>query len=167
MLSAANATEDTNNATTDQDNSFSQPVFAAFSKTFASKLIDRDARLFAVYRYYQTCPSGRFLSHILVATKDQADAALASIRAGQKFDVVARALSIDTTSGTRGGALGCLAPGYAFQSYDYDWLYGYPLIEQRQRFRRRFSVSRHPQFRPGVTEPGPLAHAARPAFNRH
>jgi peptidyl-prolyl cis-trans isomerase C len=103
--------DDTKNATTDQDNSFSQPVFAAFSKTFASKLIDRDARLFAVYRYYQTCPSGRFLSHILVTTQAQADAALARIRAGQKFDVVARALSIDTTSGTRGGALGCLAPG--------------------------------------------------------
>src|SRR5437879_5632181 len=52
--------EDTNNATTDQGNTFSQPVFAAFSKSFASKLIARDARLFAVYRYYQTCPSGRF-----------------------------------------------------------------------------------------------------------
>jgi hypothetical protein len=102
---------DTTNAITDQDNSFSQPVFAAFSKSFASKLIDRDARLFAVYRYYQTCPSGRFLSHILLKTKAQADAALARIRAGQKFDVVARAQSIDTTSGTRGGALGCLAPG--------------------------------------------------------
>jgi peptidyl-prolyl cis-trans isomerase C len=102
---------DTNNATDDQDRSFSQPIFAAFSKEFASKLIDRDARLFAVYRYYQTCPSGRFISHILLKTEAAADAASARIRAGQKFDAVARAQSIDTTSAPRGGALGCLAPG--------------------------------------------------------
>jgi hypothetical protein len=102
--------EDTNNATTDQGNTFSQPVFAAFSKSFASKLIARDARLFAVYRYYQTCPSGRFISHILLKTKADADAALTRIRAGQAFDAVARAQSIDSASAPKGGGLGCLAP---------------------------------------------------------
>ena len=100
---------DTSNATTDQGNTFSQPVFAAFSRSFATKLIDRDARLFAVYRYYQTCPSGRFISHILLKTKAAADAALKRIRAGQTFDEVARAQSTDSASAPQGGALGCLA----------------------------------------------------------
>lgn len=102
---------DTAGATTDQANTFSAAIFGAFSKPFSSKLVARRARLFAVYRYYQTCPSGRFVSHLLVKTKAQADAALARIRSGQSFAAIATAQSTDTGSGKQGGALGCLAAG--------------------------------------------------------
>jgi hypothetical protein len=101
---------DTAQATQDETTTFTQPVLAAFSKSFTTKLIHRDAQLFAVYRYYQTCPSGRFVSHILVKTKAQADAALAVIRSGEKFSDIAKTRSTDTTSGKVGGALGCLTP---------------------------------------------------------
>jgi PPIC-type PPIASE domain len=101
---------DTDQASQDQVSTFSQPVFAAFPKAFAATLVDREARLFAVYRYYQTCPSGRFVSHILVKTRAEADAALNLIEGGAKFASVAKAQSTDTTSGEAGGALGCLTP---------------------------------------------------------
>ena len=101
---------DTASATTDEANTFSQPILDSFSKPFVAKLVARRARLFALYRYYQTCPSGRFVSHILVKTKAQADAALARIRSGQKFAAIASTQSTDT-SGKQGGALGCLAAG--------------------------------------------------------
>jgi hypothetical protein len=62
---------------------------------------------------------------------------------------------------------GCIGAELASAPYDDDWLLGYPLIEPRQRFRQRFSASRHPQFRRGIAKPGPLSHAAHPAFRRH
>jgi hypothetical protein len=101
---------DTAQATQDEASTFTQPVLAAFDKSFTTKLVNRDAQLFAVYRYYQTCPSGRFVSHILLKTKAQADAALAVIRSGEKFSDIAKTQSTDTTSGKVGGALGCLTP---------------------------------------------------------
>ncbi len=101
---------DTSQATQDEQTTFSAPVLAAFDKGFTTKLVNRDAQLFAVYRYYQTCPSGRFVSHILLKTKAQADAALALIRGGEKFSDIAKTQSTDTTSGKAGGALGCLTP---------------------------------------------------------
>jgi parvulin-like peptidyl-prolyl isomerase len=107
---AAITAEDTNNAISDQQSNFSQAVFAAFPKAFANKLVDRDARLFAVFRYYQTCPSGRFVSHILLKTEAEANAARQLIQGGETFANVARTKSIDTTSGKAGGALGCLTP---------------------------------------------------------
>jgi hypothetical protein len=101
---------DTSQATQDEQSTFSAPVLAAFDKEFAAKVINRDAQLFAVYRYYQTCPSGRFVSHILLPTKAKADAALALIRGGEKFSDIAKTQSTDTASGKAGGALGCLTP---------------------------------------------------------
>ena len=99
-------------AKTQEQQVFSAPVFAAFSKSFADKVVEREARIAAIVRYYQTCPSGRFVSHILVKTEAEANAALASIKSGQStFQAVAKAKSIDTTSGKAGGVLGCLTPG--------------------------------------------------------
>jgi PPIC-type PPIASE domain len=85
-------------------------VFDAFSKPFAAKLVGRAARLYAVLRYYQTCPSGRFVSHILLKTKVQADVALRIIQSGQSFATVAKQQSTDTGSAQQGGGLGCLTP---------------------------------------------------------
>jgi hypothetical protein len=108
---------DTAQATQDETTTFTQPVLAAFDKSFTTKLVHRDAQLFAVYRYYQTCPSGRFVSHILVKTKAQADAALGVIRSGEKFSDIAKTRSTDTTSGKVGGALGCLTPNEFVQEF--------------------------------------------------
>jgi len=55
--------------------------------------------------------------------------------------------------------LGCVPLGYASEPYDYDWLYGYPVIERRQRFARRWISGRGRQFRPGIARTSPLAHA--------
>jgi hypothetical protein len=113
---AVNST-DTDQATQDETTTFTAPVLAAFDKSFSTKLVNRDAQLFAVYRYYQTCPSGRFVSHILVKTKAEADAALAVIRSGEKFADIAKTKSTDTTSGKVGGALGCLTPNEFVQQF--------------------------------------------------
>lgn len=102
---------DTSQAQQDQVSTFSQAVFAAFPKAFANKLVEREARLLAVYRYYQTCPSGRFVSHILLKTEATANAARQEIEAGASFATVAKAQSTDTASGKVGGALGCLSAG--------------------------------------------------------
>ncbi len=102
---------DSASATADENTRFgSAAVFAGFPKSFTSKVLAADARLIAIYRYYQTCPSGRFVSHILLKTKAQADAALALIKAGQSFAAVAKAQSTDTGSAKQGGGLGCLTP---------------------------------------------------------
>lgn len=53
------------------------------------------------------CPSGRYVSHILVATQDQADAIEAQLVAGADFAQLAQAKSTDA-SGSNGGQLGCL-----------------------------------------------------------
>ncbi len=52
-------------------------------------------------------------SHILVATEDEANAALERLDAGEEFAVVAQETSIDSVSAAIGGDLGCSAPvGY-------------------------------------------------------
>jgi hypothetical protein len=80
-------------------------------KGFLNSVRDRYARMAAVFRYYATCPSGKFVSHILVPTKAKAEATRALIESGKEsFEALAKAQSIDTQSGAAGGALGCLSP---------------------------------------------------------
>ncbi len=105
-------TDDIGTGTTDEENLFTKAVFDAFPKAYATTLVDRGARTRALLSYFETCPSGRFVSHILLKTKAQADAELALINSGQvTFTDVAKAQSTDSTSGKVGGALGCLSPG--------------------------------------------------------
>ncbi|ARO15648.1 peptidyl-prolyl cis-trans isomerase C [Ketogulonicigenium robustum] len=49
-------------------------------------------------------------AHILVATKDEADAVIARLNAGEAFADVAKEVSLDTGSGANGGELGWFAP---------------------------------------------------------
>lgn len=49
-------------------------------------------------------------SHILVATEDEADDVVTRLDAGEDFAELATELSLDTTSGANGGALGCESP---------------------------------------------------------
>ena len=54
------------------------------------------------------CPSGRVVSHILVATEAEAQAIEEQLRTGGDFAAIAAARSTDTQSGAQGGSLGCL-----------------------------------------------------------
>jgi parvulin-like peptidyl-prolyl isomerase len=94
----------------DQTSTFGEAGWAAFSVPFRNTLLERDARLYAVFRHFESCPSGRFVSHILLPTESKASATLALINRGrEKFTDLAKAQSTDTASGANGGALGCLS----------------------------------------------------------
>jgi parvulin-like peptidyl-prolyl isomerase len=56
----------------------------------------------------QLCPSGHLISHILVDTKEQADAVEAQLAQGVPYDQLAANASRDTTSGANGGRLTCV-----------------------------------------------------------
>jgi hypothetical protein len=58
---------------------------------------------------------GRCISHILVDSKEKADALRAQIEAGADFADVAMESSTDPGSGRQGGALGCFQPGEPLQ----------------------------------------------------
>jgi hypothetical protein len=108
----------------------------AFPKWFQQRVLDRNARAVAVrgaltgidlsddslrkyFDAHQDDFSQNCLSHILVKTKAEADAAEAQIKAavasGQKLDDAfadaAKKTSIDTGSGSKGGDLGCNPKG--------------------------------------------------------
>jgi hypothetical protein len=94
-----------------EQNDFGEALQKTLPAGFLTSVRDRYARMAAVYRYYATCPSGKFVSHILVRSKAQADATRALITSGKEaFPALAKAQSIDTQSGANGGALGCLSP---------------------------------------------------------
>ncbi|MDQ1487995.1 MAG: peptidyl-prolyl cis-trans isomerase [Actinomycetota bacterium] len=110
-------------------------VADAFPTWFQKRLVDRNARAVAVrgalsgldfseaslHKYFdahkdefgQNC-----VSHILVKTKPEADAVLARLKAGEDFAAVAKAVSIDTGSGTKGGDLGCNPKGVFVPEFD-------------------------------------------------
>jgi hypothetical protein len=112
---------------------FGPQVFAEFPKWFRSQVLDGYARREALSRAIATpvptepteeevraayattieqlraqCPSGRFVSHIVVPSRDQAEALATQIRGGASFEQLAREQSIDQGSASSGGALGCL-----------------------------------------------------------
>lgn len=101
-------------------------TFDGFPKWFRDVLSDRYASAAAVVRINgkpptdaevrgqydkaiaETCASGRFVSHILVATKEQAEQVVAKLASGVDFGVLASQVSTDVTSGREGGDLACL-----------------------------------------------------------
>jgi parvulin-like peptidyl-prolyl isomerase len=106
----------------------SAAVFGAFPKSFQDAVTKRYASVPAIVRTlgkppteaeikadYDTslqknCPSGRFVSHILVATKAEADAIEQQLKSGANFEQLALAKSTDSGSASKGGALGCIDP---------------------------------------------------------
>lgn len=106
----------------------SAQIFARFGRTFRDRLVDREARVqklreslgslvqpsetalraFFEQNRAQACPSGKLVSHILVATKDQADQIEGQLTAGADFATLAQRQSRDSSSAARGGLLGCL-----------------------------------------------------------
>jgi len=103
-------TDDTSAVGSLEQNDFGSLV-STLPSGFLKSVKTRYAQMAAVYRYYATCPSGKFVSHILLRSKAQAEATRALIVSGkEKFTALAKAQSIDTQSGADGGALGCLSP---------------------------------------------------------
>ena len=104
-------------------------IFGEFDKKFQQTLTDRQARgetLLADYldtsdaageKYYKAhassfaCASGKNVAHILVTTQAAAQDLLNQIKGGASFSQLAQTKSTDTTSGAKGGQLGCLAKG--------------------------------------------------------
>lgn len=104
-------------------------VFARFPTWFRDRVVERFARqqalfrnisaptsdddvraayLTAIARLRAQCPSGRFVSHILVPTREQAAALAAQLAAGASFEQVAGQQSTDRVSAADGGELGCI-----------------------------------------------------------
>lgn len=83
----------------------------ALSRTIGTPATDADvqaAYLTTITRLKAECPSGRFVSHILVPTRQEADALAAQLRAGANFEQLARQQSTDRVSAGDGGEVGCL-----------------------------------------------------------
>jgi PPIC-type PPIASE domain len=132
--------EDTDAASSQLETQFGNPKVAnAFPDWFRKRLVERNSRATAVraaisgldlsedglHKYYDS-HQGDFtqacLSHILVKTKDEADAIDAQIKAASnvddKFAELAKAKSIDTGSGAKGGDLGCNPKGIFVPEFD-------------------------------------------------
>jgi foldase protein PrsA len=102
-----------------------EDVFKDFPKTYQDELIRRQADLDlltlslngttgsvddaakAYYNAHQDQFATACVSHILVDSKDKADAISARLAKGEDFAAVAKTDSIDTQSATQGGSLGC------------------------------------------------------------
>ena len=113
----------------------SAEVADAFPKWFRQRLLDRNSRAVAVraalsgvdfsegsLRKYFEEHKGEFgencLSHILVRNQADATALLARLRNGEDFATLAKAVSIDTGSGAKGGDLGCNPKGAFVPEFD-------------------------------------------------
>lgn len=112
----------------------SEQVWASFPPWFRDRMLDRDARFIAVVEAVGGSPTEAELaeayeagqeellqacaSHILVETKEQADALKAQLDAGADFAALAQAHSIDEGSVAQGGDLGCQSRGSYPEPFD-------------------------------------------------
>ena len=103
-----------------------QSIFAKFPKSFRTATLQRFANVAAVVRAKGTaptdaeirteydnaiaknCPSNRYVSHILVATLDEARTIKSELDAGADFAKLAMQKSTDKGSAQHGGDLSCL-----------------------------------------------------------
>ncbi len=114
----------------------SEQVFGKFPKWFRDRELAREARKVAFVRklatvpteadaqaYFaqnlaQICPTGKVISHILVATQAEADAVEQELADGADFATIAQQKSTDTQSGAQGGLLGCIAAGQTVAAFE-------------------------------------------------
>ena len=97
--------------------------FSTLPHDFGQELIQRVAFVRALQRLVGTdtaavsaalaksCPSGRYVSHILVADQTTAASLKQQLDAGADFAKLAAANSTDTGSAQQGGSVGCVNPG--------------------------------------------------------
>ncbi|MGZ8733785.1 MAG: peptidylprolyl isomerase [Acidimicrobiia bacterium] len=131
------AAEDRQQASTQTAQLFgSAQVFSKFPKWFRERELAREARKVAFVRklatvpteadaqaYFtqnlaQICPSGKVVSHILVATQAEADSIEQELADGADFAMLAQQRSTDTQSGAQGGLLGCIAAGQTVAEFE-------------------------------------------------
>ena len=122
-------TEDEEAASLDVVSSFGEPaIYRAFPEDYRRDLVIRQAQVTAlqeelaeieaddaaVQKFYEENPelfARTCVSHILVATPEEAAAAKARIDGGEDFAAVAAEISTDPGSGANGGELGCVPSG--------------------------------------------------------
>jgi len=113
-------------------------TFAAFPEWFRDRVLDRlavqsaylessdaaptDEEVRAFYdenlaALVQGCPSGKFVSHILVASQEEANAVAEELAAGASFEALARERSTDT-SASQGGFIDCYQPGQLVAEFE-------------------------------------------------
>ena len=97
--------------------------FKALPHDFGQELIRRVAIVRALQRLVsadtasvsaalsKSCPSGRYVSHILVADLATAQSLKQQLDGGADFATLAAASSTDTGSAQQGGSVGCVGPG--------------------------------------------------------
>jgi foldase protein PrsA len=126
--------DDRENGRSEIDALFGPDAFEAFPEWFRDRVSDRFARRAALIREFgdgpqgptdeevraaydqqladlrASCASGKFVSHILVDTREAAEQLAFQLGAGANFTELARAESQDTGSAERGGELGCYDP---------------------------------------------------------
>jgi foldase protein PrsA len=97
--------------------------FKALPHDFGQELIRRVATVRALQRLVgadtasvsaalsTSCPSGRYVSHILVADLATAQSLKQQLDGGADFATLAAASSTDTSSAQHGGSVGCVGPG--------------------------------------------------------
>ena len=127
----------------DVETQFGLEAFEGFSKSFQDSLVEQNAQIFALrasvagstlddaalQKVFDEDPS-QFAevcaSHILVNTKDEADAVVDRLSSGEDFGAVAADVSIDSGSADSGGQLGCIARGVTVPEFE-DALFATPV----------------------------------------
>jgi hypothetical protein len=84
-----------------------QEVFRTLPDSLQARLDRRWTAIAVIEREHADCPSGRYVSHILVKTETEAKALKRRLDNGADFANLARARSLDTGSASNGGRLGC------------------------------------------------------------
>jgi parvulin-like peptidyl-prolyl isomerase len=90
----------------------------AFVRSVATVPTEADAQAYFAQNLSTICPSGKLLSHILVATQEEADAIATELADGGDFATIAQQRSTDTQSGAQGGVLGCIPAGQTTPEFD-------------------------------------------------
>lgn len=90
----------------------------AFVRELATVPTDADAQAYFAQNLAQICPTGKAISHILVATQAEADTIEQELADGADFATLAQEKSTDTQSGTQGGLLGCIAAGQTVAAFE-------------------------------------------------
>ena len=90
----------------------------AFVRAYATTPTEADAQAYYTQNLAQICPSGKVVSHILVATQAEADAIEQQLADGADFATIAKEKSTDTQSGAQGGLLGCISAGQTVPAFE-------------------------------------------------
>lgn len=161
-----------------------EAVFGKFPKSYQQTLIDRltettvleadlagvkidDAAIQDFYSKNQSQFADTCVRHILVDTKEQADAARARVVGGEDFAKVAAAVSKDTGSAQQGGDVGCDISGFVQEFKDaastlpvneisqpVQTQFGFHIIQVTKRSPKNLDAALRAQIRNNLIQPG-------------